>query len=240
MCAALREGQLDIAVALTEGLVADLVRNGPCYHIVAEYVQSPLNWGIAVAADSSIKTLSELEGSIFGISRFGSGSHIMAFVMAERDGWKIAPRFSEAGGLEDLVKSVTGGKSNVFLWETMMLRSAVRAGKLRELGLLPTPWPCFHIAVTDEYLEREPEVVNRLVQCLTATASHWQYQPVAVADVMAKCDITEAEAKQWLSGVKFSTNGTVSDAALDLVLATLKRLQLGTREVTKSQLYLCL
>lgn len=69
MTAALRDGTLDVAVALTEGLVAgicflspDLLKAGPCYHIVGEYVHSPLNWGIAVHPDSNIKSVADLEG----------------------------------------------------------------------------------------------------------------------------------------------------------------------------------
>src|SRR3569833_2367387 len=51
MCADLRNGNLDLAVVLTEGLVADIVRGNPA-QIIRWHVTSPLNWGIHVPAAS--------------------------------------------------------------------------------------------------------------------------------------------------------------------------------------------
>jgi hypothetical protein len=50
----LRDGETDIAVILTEGIVKDIVA-GNQSKIVQVYVQSPLIWGIHVAANSNIK-----------------------------------------------------------------------------------------------------------------------------------------------------------------------------------------
>jgi hypothetical protein len=44
----LRDGETDIAVILTEGIVKDIVAGNPS-KIVQVYVESPLIWGIHVA-----------------------------------------------------------------------------------------------------------------------------------------------------------------------------------------------
>jgi ABC-type nitrate/sulfonate/bicarbonate transport system substrate-binding protein len=77
----LRSGTLDVAVLLTEGIVADICKGNPSV-IIAPYVVSPLIWGIHVPARSGFQTVAELEGKRFAISRYGSGSHLMAFVHA--------------------------------------------------------------------------------------------------------------------------------------------------------------
>jgi hypothetical protein len=59
MCQMLRDGETDIAVILTEGIVKDIVAGKPS-KIVQVYVQSPLIWGIHVAANSKYKTVSDL------------------------------------------------------------------------------------------------------------------------------------------------------------------------------------
>lgn len=100
----------------------------------------------------------------------------MAYVMAQQNKWASPPQFVEAGGLNDLIGFIQERKADVFLWETMMLRSSVRAGKLREVGLLPTPWPCFHVAVTDLMIEEHPHAIRRLLACLTSVASTWSSQ----------------------------------------------------------------
>jgi ABC-type nitrate/sulfonate/bicarbonate transport system substrate-binding protein len=60
MCQLLRDGQADLAVILTEGIVKDIVAGNPS-KIVQIYVESPLIWGIHVAANSKFKTLAELK-----------------------------------------------------------------------------------------------------------------------------------------------------------------------------------
>ena len=54
MCQMLREGETDIAVILTEGIVKDIVAGNPS-KIVQVYVESPLIWGIHVASNSDFK-----------------------------------------------------------------------------------------------------------------------------------------------------------------------------------------
>jgi hypothetical protein len=50
MCQMLRDGETDIAVILTEGIVKDITAGNPS-KIVQVYVDSPLIWGIHVAAN---------------------------------------------------------------------------------------------------------------------------------------------------------------------------------------------
>lgn len=90
----LRDNQLDMAVALTEGLVLgicyflwltilqDLAKNGhDIYTLIATYVESPLTWGIVKSTqNTALNSLQDLNGKTFAISRMGSGSHIMSYV----------------------------------------------------------------------------------------------------------------------------------------------------------------
>ena len=88
MCKALREGDIDIAVILTEGIIKDIIAGNPS-KIVQTFVQSPLIWGIHVAKNSSFKTVNELKGTKAAISRYGSGSHLMAYINAENNNWDL-------------------------------------------------------------------------------------------------------------------------------------------------------
>src|SRR5690606_33442108 len=51
MCTDLRNGKIDLAVVLTEGMVADIAKGNPS-HIIQLFVKSPLIWGIHVPAAS--------------------------------------------------------------------------------------------------------------------------------------------------------------------------------------------
>ena len=88
MCKALRSGDVDIAIVLTEGIIKDIINGNPS-KITQVFVKSPLIWGIHVGAKSKFKTINDLEHATVAISRFGSGSHLMAIVNAYNNGWDI-------------------------------------------------------------------------------------------------------------------------------------------------------
>jgi hypothetical protein len=48
----------------------------------------------ALGGESPIASLDELDGANFAISRLGSGSHTMAFVMAKQRGWTKPLQFT--------------------------------------------------------------------------------------------------------------------------------------------------
>jgi len=60
LCQMLRNGETDIAVILTEGIIKDIVA-GNQSKILQIYIETPLIWGIHVAANSKYKRLSDLE-----------------------------------------------------------------------------------------------------------------------------------------------------------------------------------
>ena len=86
MCKALREKEIDMAVILTEGIVRDIIKGNDC-KIVQVFVKSPLIWGIHVAESSDYENIEDLKGKTAAISRYGSGSHLMAYVNAENQNW---------------------------------------------------------------------------------------------------------------------------------------------------------
>ncbi len=86
MCKALRNKDVDVAVILTEGIIKDIL-NGNDAKIVQEYIASPLIWGIHVAAGSNYQDIQDLKNAKVAISRYGSGSHLMAYVNAKNLGW---------------------------------------------------------------------------------------------------------------------------------------------------------
>lgn len=57
----LKQGKLDVIVALTEGIVADIAR-GSDMRILGTYVESPLCWAISCGAQSPISSVEDLRG----------------------------------------------------------------------------------------------------------------------------------------------------------------------------------
>ncbi|KAA1082300.1 hypothetical protein PGTUg99_032201 [Puccinia graminis f. sp. tritici] len=91
MISALKERSIHLAVALTESLIAGIILGKGDYKLIGTYVTSPLNWAVITGANTKYKSIADLKGQKMGISRPGSGSQVMASVMALQQGWANSP-----------------------------------------------------------------------------------------------------------------------------------------------------
>ena len=170
MCQLLKEGTTDIAIVLTEGIVKDIVAGNPS-SIVQVYVKSPLIWGIHVSGNSKHTCLSDVEHGKVAISRFGSGSHLMAYVNAQQENWNTeALQFEIVNTIDGAVEALNHGNADYFMWERFMTQPIVDKGVFRRIGECPTPWPCFVVAVRNEVLEKHEELCSIVFSIVSQTA----------------------------------------------------------------------
>lgn len=199
MCQMLRDGETDIAVILTEGIVKDIVAGNPS-SIVQVYVKSPLIWGIHVAANSNYKTLSDLKGTKAAISRFGSGSHLMSIVNAQNNNWDIENlQFEIVNTIDGAVESLTKGEADYFMWERFMTKPLVDNGTFRRVADCPTPWPCFVIAVRNEVLENNSKIIEQILDIINATTEEFKYIPSIDRTLASKYNQKLEDIHEWLS-----------------------------------------
>ncbi len=199
MCQMLRDGETDIAVILTEGIVKDIVAGNPS-SIVQVYVKSPLIWGIHVAANSNYKTLTDLKGTKAAISRFGSGSHLMSFVNAQNQGWNTNDlQFEIVNTIDGAVEALTKGEADYFMWERFMTKPLVDNGTFRRVADCPTPWPCFVIAVRNEVLENNSNIIEQILDIINATTEEFKYIPSIDRTLANKYNQKLDDIQEWLS-----------------------------------------
>ncbi|MGK0412716.1 MAG: sulfonate transport system substrate-binding protein [Polaribacter sp.] len=168
MCKALRNGSVDIAIVLTEGIIKDIADGNPS-KIVQTYVKTPLIWGIHVSSKSTFKKIKDLEHATIAISRFGSGSHLMAIVNAHNQGWDIdALKFKVIGNLQGGIDALTNGEADYFMWEHFTTKPFVDNGTFRRVDDCPTPWPCFVIAVRNEVLENNSNEIKKVLEIINS------------------------------------------------------------------------
>lgn len=204
MCQMLRDGETDIAVILTEGIVKDIVAGNPS-SIVQVYVKSPLIWGIHVAANSKYKSLADLKGTKAAISRFGSGSHLMSFVNAQNQGWNTNDlQFEIVNTIDGAVESLTNGKADYFMWERFMTKPLVDNGTFRRVADCPTPWPCFVIAVRNEVLENNSNIIEQILDIINATTEEFKYIPSIDRTLANKYNQKLEDIQEWLSLTQWS------------------------------------
>jgi ABC-type nitrate/sulfonate/bicarbonate transport system substrate-binding protein len=204
MCQMLRDGETDIAVILTEGIVKDIIAGNPS-KIVQVYVKSPLIWGIHVAAKSNYKTLADLENTTIAISRLGSGSQLMAYVNADNQGWNSDNlQFKIVNTIDGAVEALTNGIADYFMWERFMTKPFVDTGIFRRIADCPTPWPCFVIVVRDEILENNPEIISRILTIINKTTEEFKDIPGIDKTLASNYNQKIEDIQEWLSLTQWS------------------------------------
>lgn len=174
MCKALRAGEVDIAIVLTEGIIKDIAAGNPS-KIVQTFVETPLIWGIHVAKDSKFKKIEDLEHATIAISRYGSGSHLMAIVNAFNQGWDVDKlKFKVIGNLQGGIDALTNGEADYFMWEHFTTKPLVDNGTFRRVDNCPTPWPCFVVAVRNEVLENNANEVKKVLDIINAQTANFK------------------------------------------------------------------
>lgn len=174
MCKALRAGEVDIAIVLTEGIIKDIAAGNPS-KIVQTFVETPLIWGIHVAKDSKFKKIEDLEHATIAISRYGSGSHLMAIVNAFNQGWNVDKlKFKVIGNLQGGIDALTNGEADYFMWEHFTTKPLVDNGTFRRVDNCPTPWPCFVVAVRNEVLENNASEVKKVLDIINAQTANFK------------------------------------------------------------------
>lgn len=204
MCKALRNEKIDIAVILTEGIIKDIIAGNPS-KIVQTFVQSPLIWGIHVASDSDYQTIDDLEGTNAAISRYGSGSHLMAYINAENNNWDTENLgFEVINNLEGAINGLNKGKGDYFMWEHFTTKPLVDQGIFRRVADCPTPWPCFVIAVRNELLAEDEETVKTILRIINEMTTDFKQIPNIDEMIASRYEQQLEDVQKWLSLTEWS------------------------------------
>lgn len=204
MCRALRNKEIDVAVILTEGIIKDIL-NGNEAVILQEYIASPLIWGIHVAAESNFKNFNNLRNQKIAISRYGSGSHLMAYVNARNLGWDPNElEFEVVGNIDGAIEALRTGKAGYFMWEHFTTKPLVDKGIFRRIADCPTPWSCFVIAVRKEFMAQEPTTIFSMLNTLNALTVKFKKIPKIEVALANKYEQKVEDIEEWLKITQWS------------------------------------
>ncbi len=221
----LRDGELDMAVLVTEGAVRDILNGGP-HRIVSTFVESPLPWGVHVPARSDLREPAQLKGVPFAISRLGSGSHIMAMLYAERLGWRPGPEDLEVvHNMEGAARRMAEGGPVIFLWETYVTSRYVEAGVMRRVDEVRGDWPGFVIVAREAFACTHQAAMRDALAVLDHAVRGLDLSAHTVELVMQNAGFREDMAREWLGHVRWRV-GRPEERSLDHLVDTLRELHL--------------
>ncbi len=235
MCSMLKEQKTDLAIILTEGITKSIAEGNPA-KIIQGYIGSPLLWGIHVAAGSHYQKLSELKGTKAAISRFGSGSHLMAHVMAEEQQWNSADlSFEVVHTLSGAVKALENGDADYFMWEHFTTKPLVQEGVFRRLSDCPTPWPCFVVAANNYLIEKDKGLLRHVLEIINNYTLEFKRIPSIDRTLANRYHLPLQDIRNWLELTRW-TQSQLSKQVIDNVQDRLVNLKLISKKIDSSDI----
>jgi sulfonate transport system substrate-binding protein len=230
MIKGLQAGTIDIAVLLTEGITRAILK-GLDAKIIAVYVKTPLIWGVHAPVNQGINQLDDLDASTFAISREGSGSHLMTYILAKQQGWDpTALSFNVVGDVYGGLWALNNDEAQGFLWEKYTTQPFVDQGKCKRIGEVLTPWPCFVIAVRNEVLQHEAALLQAILPIVQKKAQELKNSDDAAEVLAWRYALKKDEVTAWLSKTEWSNQLDVDQNDIQNVVETLHELNLVTDE----------
>lgn len=232
MIKGLQTGNLDVAVLLTEGISKSILQ-GLDSKIVAVYVTTPLHWGIHVPYHSDIHNVSQLENQTFAISREGSGSHLMAYVKAMQEGWDLSKlKFNVVGDVYGGLWALQNEQAQAFLWEKYTTQPFTEQQKCRYIDEVVTPWPCFVIAVRNEVLESDADLIKQICEVVHQRAKEFKVNPNAAEMIAWRYNLNIEQVNRWLKETDWNYSNDPMLHSFENVVEYLQKLGLVSESDT--------
>ncbi|KIP07629.1 hypothetical protein PHLGIDRAFT_411239 [Phlebiopsis gigantea 11061_1 CR5-6] len=223
----LTNDEIDVAIALTDPLISGIAKGSEAYKLVGSYVNTPLNWAVITGKDTKYQSIADLKDTTIGISRHGSGSQTMAYVMALQQGWSTNDlQFKVNNDIRGLIDSVNDGSTSAFMWEWFTTKPWVDAGEARFIGSVPTPWPSWMIAA---HPTRAPAdglrvFLEKLSGYVRAFDSQENREKADVEFIKDKFGYPEEDITAWLKTVGYPVDcATIDTKVIQETLSVLEK-----------------
>ncbi len=230
MTKALRADEVDACILLTEGITADII-NGNQSKIVSQYVTTPLTWGIHTSVKNRLENYLNIYDKRYAISRFGSGSHLMAIVDANSHAKQLdKSQFKVIKNLEGAIESLGNLETDVFYWEKFTTKPFVDKGILKRVGEYVTPWPCFMIAATQKVIDEKPDELIRMLRTIHDSTDRFMQNDNAISLVSERYGQKMADVDRWYHSTEWAIHGWVSDKMIQSIIFHLRAADIISKE----------
>lgn len=222
MLTALKNGDVDVIVGLTESIICDIAQ-GSDVRVIGTYVQSPLVWAISSGSQSPYNSVNDLKNSTIAVSRYNSGSHLMAAVLASQQGWdQDSLKYAEHGTFDKMCASCNANECSALMWETFMTKPYHDRGELKRIGELVSPWPSFLIAATTSTISSRLEELLQMFNVIQQAIGVFYAEPHVITSIVDKYHLQTQDAEEWYRRVKIVGSLTLEENAIGKVLDALK------------------
>jgi len=224
MTKALAEDELDMAILLTEGFIS-AAHSGLSARIVKVYIDSPLVWGIHSGATSATQSIYDYSPKKYAISRFGSGSHLMAMIHAEQRGERLEHKdFAVINSLEVAIASLVKNETQVFYWEKMMTKKHVESAEVKLIGEFSAPWSSFLIVATEKALAEKKDEIHKTLELINIESADFKNSIYAPIELQKRFQMSSHDIINWMGSTVWNTDFTIRKKGLENAIEALSKI----------------
>ena len=235
MCKDLADDVLDMAIVLTEGAIAAISKNTPV-KLIQWYVKSPLNWGIHTDINSKINSLEYSSQYKYAISRFGSGSHLMAHVDNARRNLTLQDdQFVVVNNIAGAEAALQSGTADFFMWEKFTTKPWVDKKIFKRIGECPTPWPCFVLVASEKNITVNQDAVRKTANAILASVNDFLSKANHIEEITNLYHLEKSDIAEWLKSVEWATENHIDQEIIEEVIDALDELKQLESEISPAQ-----
>jgi ABC-type nitrate/sulfonate/bicarbonate transport system substrate-binding protein len=132
----------------------------------------------------------------------------MAYINAKNNDWDLEEdlNFEVIKNLDGAIKGLTKGDADYFMWEKFTTKPLVDDGVFRRIDNCPSPWPCFVIAVREEFIENNEEDLKTILDIINKTTKEFKSIPSIDKTIANRYEQELEDVQEWLSLTEWSQN----------------------------------
>ena len=170
--------------------------------------------------------MDDLKGKKAAISRYGSGSHLMAYVHAKQMGWKTDQlSFELIGTLQGAVDALSNGAADYFMWEHFTTKPLVDQKIFRRIQDCTTPWPCFVITASQDFIDKKEGLIPHILEVINTYTAEFRQIPSIDRTFSNLYDLSIEDIHKWL-GITEWSQSQLESQVVDTIIDTLSDLNL--------------
>lgn len=194
------------------------VAKGVSWLIVAD-MKCPDPFYLWVRADSRLRKPEDLKGTKIGLPRFGGSSHAQLMALLRALGLERDVKVLATGGTVATTAALKAGRIDARPSTYSVMARLKYKGEVRELlslgDYLPLDWFTTVIVSTQEYAQKNPEVVKSVVKVFLKSSSFIRDNPEwSVAKLSSKFKVSKELAKDLYSRTRYGRTGKIDPKVL--------------------------
>ena len=161
----------------------------------------------------------------------------MAYINAKNNNWNLEQdlNFEVIKNLDGAVEGLTNNKADYLMWEKFTTKPIVDDGIFRRIGVCPSPWPCFVIAVREEFIINHEDDLRIILDIINQTSSEFKSIPSIDRTIANRYEQELEDVQEWLSLTEWSQE-LMDEKTINMVQEELLSLDIIPRKAKYSEL----